>query len=110
MTRADDAGTPHVQFRAAMEGEHCLKAGCNVPFTTTNYHITTTPLQEWGYTIDGKRCPDSDMLHDRRMPDIEELLKLPLVKAAKLSYEEVGAVVLYTGPMVCHPTVHSSPS
>ena len=91
-----------------MEGEHCLKAGCNVPFTTTNYHITTTPLQEWGYTIDGKPCPD--MQHGRRMPVIKELRKLPLVEAATLSYEEVGAVVLYTGPMVCHPTVHSRPS
>ena len=104
----DGTKTPHLEFGKAMEAEHCSKTGCMVLFvTTTNYKITTTARLEWSYTVEGKPCPD--MQHGRRMPVIKELQELPLVKAAKLSYEEVVAVVLYTGPMVCHPTVQSLP-
>jgi hypothetical protein len=38
--------------------------------------------------------------YDRRIPDIKELLWLPIARKAKLLEVEVIAVVLYTGPMV----------
>jgi hypothetical protein len=38
--------------------------------------------------------------HGRRIPVVEQLLQLPATSKAKLSREEVIAVVLYSGPMV----------
>lgn len=38
--------------------------------------------------------------YDRRIPDIDELMRLPVTYKAGLRREEVIAVVLYTGPMV----------
>jgi hypothetical protein len=40
----------------------------------------------------------------RRIPDCRELLATERARRAGLKECEVVAVVLYTGPMVCHPT------
>ena len=42
-------------------------------------------------------CPD--MLHERRIVPVSELLETSLARRAKLTRAEVIAVVLYTGPM-----------
>jgi hypothetical protein len=76
--------------------------GHSVPFTTSNYKITTTPEQEWLYIVGddkGQRLSCPDMGHERRIVPIEELLQRPLAKKAKLTRAEMIAVVLYTGPM-----------
>ena len=83
-----------------MEAEHCSKQGCGEAFTTSNYHITTTPAAEWSYVVQRVPCPSSDMNHGRRIPDLDELAQLPLCVEAELSRPEIIAVVLYTGPMV----------
>ena len=95
-------GMPHLKFKDAMRQEHCKKAGCNTPFTTGNYKITTTPHQEWLYIAGDETgqqvaCPDLD--NDRRILPISELMKLQLAKDAKLTEVEMLAIVLYTGPM-----------
>ena len=85
-----------------MRSEHCSLGGHSVPFTTSNYKITTTPEQEWLYIVGddkGQRMPCPDMGHERRIVPIEELLQRPLAKKAKLTRAEMIAVVLYTGPM-----------
>jgi hypothetical protein len=33
------AGSPHLDFKDAMEAEHCKQAGCNEEFETINYRI-----------------------------------------------------------------------
>jgi hypothetical protein len=95
-------GTPHLKFKDAMRQEHCEKAGCNVPFTTGNYKITTSPKQEWLYVAGddmGNRVACPDMGHSRRIERISDLLQLPLAVDAKLTEVEMMAIVLYTGPM-----------
>ncbi len=85
-----------------MRAEHCSLGGCSFPFTTPNYNVTTTPEQEWRYIVgddDGLRWPCPDMLHERRIVPVTELLGTKLAQRAKLSREEMIAVVLYTGPM-----------
>lgn len=87
-----------------MRAEHCTKHGSALPFTTGNYRITTTPLNEWSYVVGDKQgvravCPD--MTSGRRLPSIDLLLQSPTATKAKLTRAEVIALVLYTGPMVC---------
>ena len=54
---------------------------------------------------DGLRLPCPDMLHERRIVPISQLLETNLAQLAKLTRAEMIAVVLYTGPMfvVCAP-------
>jgi hypothetical protein len=82
-----------------IESEHCHQADCNVTFRTTNYGITTTPALEWEITMkrDAERA---DMRHDRRLPDLDELLRSDVATRAGLTMSEVVVLVLYTGPMV----------
>ena len=71
-------------------------------FTTSNYtEIESYPKQEWDIIIKGAACPDYGMQFNRRIPVISELCELPLAKNADLKREEVIAIVMYTGPMVC---------
>jgi len=96
-------------------------AGCDYEFTTGNYRVTTRPRAEWKL-VEGRRGKtqedfegwlsgswlDGECMavglgsgaHGRRVPDLEELMGLPSRQQAGLREEEVGAVVLYTGPMV----------
>jgi hypothetical protein len=95
-------GMPHLKFKDTMRQEHCEKVGCNMPFTTGNYKITTTPRQEWLYIAGdetGQQVACTDMGHDRRIVRIGELMKLKLAKDAQLTEIEMLAIVLYTGPM-----------
>jgi hypothetical protein len=85
-----------------MEAEHCARAGCTVPFTTSNYGITSTPQQEWRYVVD-MQTDGADMRHGRRLLDVDSLAATPTAQAAKLTRVELIAVVLYTGPMVTGP-------
>ena len=93
---------------AAMEAEHASKFGCDRPFTTTNYGITTCPAREWAVvTVHGAATTAAvaDMRHGRRVPDVAALLQGATARAAGLAEYEVVSVVLYTGPMVrpLHP-------
>ena len=57
-------------------------------------------------------CSLSDALrvrHSRRIPDIKEMMKLPVACKAGLRREEVIAVVLYTGPMVWQTRIQTPP-
>ncbi len=95
-------GMPHLKFKDAMRQEHCERAGCNTRFTTGNYKITTTPRQEWLYIAGdetGQQVACPDMGHGRQIVRISELMKLKLAKDAKLTDDEMLAIVLYTGPM-----------
>jgi hypothetical protein len=95
-------GTAHPSFEATMRREHCQKAGCDVPFKSDNYQITTTPKNEWLYIAGnetGQLRACRDMGHGRRIVPVDELLLLPLARHAKLTRPEMLAIVLYTGPM-----------
>jgi hypothetical protein len=81
-----------------MESEHCVKAGSNVPFTTANYNITTTPEEEWCIIMKDRPC--KNMEHQRVIPKIAQCMGIKVVEDANLRTEEVISVILYTGPMV----------
>ena len=84
-----------------MESEHCHRDGFNYKFDTSNYtKITTHPEKEWEIVVGKRTCPTEDMKWSRRIPDIDELLELPLARRSNLTRHEVIAVVLYSGPMV----------
>jgi len=92
-------GAPSLEFLKAMRAEHCSKGGCDLEFTTTNYHVTTTPRKEWEILLGLRECPESDRGHGRTLQTIEELSTLSLAKKAGLQEIEIIAVCLYTGPM-----------
>ena len=100
-------GFPSLKFLASMELEHKSMGGADETFTTGNYQLQTTPKAEWGYVVDGVGCPH-EQLKDlqgnvvRKIPDIDTLLRSSLSVKANLTRHEVIALVLYTGPMVCH--------
>ncbi len=93
-----------------MEAEHCARAGCDLPFPAApgKTHSCTTPKVEWTLVMDrkgkGHELPAavaaSPLSRRKRIPDVDELMRLESSQAAKLTEEEVMAVVLYTGPMV----------
>ena len=85
---------------AAMEAEHCSKAGSAWEFTTSNYGITTKPQTEWRIVIGEMKCPDHQCGFGRRYQSVDSLLAIRPANDAKLIRVEVIAVVLYTGPMV----------
>ena len=109
-------GAPSLKFFSAMEAEHCKEFGNDLTFRTTNYGLETTPKTEWDIIARRKGKTDAQFEailkgefpqiglgsnhHGRRIPDILELMKLEVCVSAKLSEEEVTAIVLYTGPMV----------
>jgi hypothetical protein len=88
-----------MRFEEAMRKEHCSKDGYEYKFKTSNYQVETCPLHEWLIVVE-HRTDLADMRHDRIILDISKLMRLELVKKARLTRPEVIAVVLYTGPMV----------
>ena len=90
-----------------LEAEHCNRPDSKIPFRTSNYGIDTCPLDEWVITTK-RDASIADMRHDRRLPDIAQLLQDDAATRAKLIEAEVTAVVLYTGPMVRRPP-HGTP-
>ncbi len=69
-------------------------------FKTKNYGITTYPSKEWEIVQGRMECAQEDRGHGRRIPKVDELLRLKKAEEAKLKSVEVVALVLYTGPMV----------
>ena len=95
------AGDCPTNFLKAMETEHCDREGHGYKFQTSNYtRIITHPKKEWGIVVKKEPCPQEEMKCSRRIPDIDELLELPLARRSALTRHEVIAVVLYSGPMV----------
>jgi hypothetical protein len=92
-------GEPHLDFGNAMEAEHCRTKGSKICFTTRNYKVTTCAYNEWQIAVKNNTRLADMRCGKRRIPEIEELLELSVVKDANLWREEVIAVVLYTGPM-----------
>ena len=90
---------PDLNFFDSMKAEHCSRYGHNVPFTSANYGITTTPRHEWLLILEpGKTKPEKDsneMRFNRIIPNIYDLEKTELAVKAKLSLPEVIALVLY---------------
>jgi hypothetical protein len=86
-----------------MEEEHCVKAGCNEEFISSNYGVRTTPRKEYEIATGRRTCPPEDML-DRKgrkvriVRRIEELKRLKLAQKAGLTEDEIVAVVL---PVPC---------
>ena len=71
-----------------------------MPFTSSNYNITTTPRKEWTYVSEPQKCPPEQKGGGRNIKVVETLWQEEISKSAKLIKAEVVAVVLYTGPMV----------
>ena len=74
--------------------EHTTRGGNDFTFVTGNYKLQTKARDEWLYVVgdEGGRQvapPASDMGHGRVMQPIDELLRKPLAKAAKLTREEM---------------------
>ena len=88
MTKILNQGSPHPEFYKAMEAEHCLKGGSDMQFTTGNYHITTTPINEWRIVVE---CNASlgDMRHNRRIPDLQKACGFDLALKAQLRNFEI---------------------
>jgi hypothetical protein len=98
------AGAPNLDFKKAMCAEHTIRGGSTFTFTTGNYNITTQPLKEWSYVVgdeSGRRVECPDKTHGREIKPIDALMKKPLARKAKLTEEEMIAVVLYTGEFEC---------
>jgi hypothetical protein len=83
-----------------MEAEHCKRAGFDYVFTTSNYRISSTPKREWELATGQQQCSPDELRGERRLKSIDALLELETAKNAGLTWPEVIAVVLYTGPMV----------
>jgi ankyrin repeat protein len=109
-----------------MHEEHCLKGSFDFQFNTGNpYNIITQPHLEWKYVVSDEHnqrlpCPplhsEADVSGIPATRDIKcprALLQLDLAQQAGLSFEEVIAVILYSGPMFvvynCILRRHSQP-
>ena len=55
------AGAANLEFAKGVLLEHTEKAGCDTPFTTSNYGVTTTPRKEYEIVMGGRVCPEEDM-------------------------------------------------
>ena len=55
------AGAANLEFAKGVLLEHTEKAGCDTPFTTSNYGVTTTPRKEYEIVMGGRECPEEDM-------------------------------------------------
>ncbi len=82
--------------------EHCFKNGHSFEFETSNYKIKTTSKKEYQIVVGEVTADPADMLHGRRIPNLEELQALEMSICAGLQKIEIILLVLYTGPMVHH--------
>jgi hypothetical protein len=79
--------------------------GFNVMFITSNYGLVTTPLKEYEISTGQRACPETEML-DRKgvrvrvIRRIEELKRLKLCRKARLTDDEILAVVRVP-PLAC---------
>jgi ankyrin repeat protein len=86
-----------------MRMEHMTCGGSDFVFVSGNYKLQTKARDEWLYVVgdeNGRRLtpPALVMGHGRVIQSIDELLRKPLAQAAKLTREEMIAIVMYTGP------------
>ena len=93
------AGAPNTKFEEAIKNEHTTEAfGCDIPFTTGNYLVTTTPRKEFEIAMGQRDCPEEDML-DRKggkvrvKRSIHALTTLKICWRAGLKRYEILAVV-----------------
>ncbi len=89
------AGAPNPKFWEAMETEH---TGCEIPFTTSNYLVTTTPRKEFEIATGERECLAEDMLDRKKrkvriIRKIDELKTLEICRRAGLKNYEILAVV-----------------
>jgi hypothetical protein len=77
-----------------------LKQGHDFEFVTSNYKIKTTSKKEYEIVVGEATADPADMMHSRRIPNLEELQKMEMSKTAGLMRIEIIMLVLYTGPMV----------
>lgn len=108
-------GEPHVNLKDGVFKEHIEKSDAETPFTTQNYGITTCPRIEYKFIAEYsdpggdaitvpsiRRCISQDGAAQqdvRRVFPIEHFLELEVVKKVQLTWVEILAVVLYTGPL-----------
>eukprot|EP00298_Acanthocystis_sp_HF-20_P018268 c21929_g2_i1.p1 GENE.c21929_g2_i1~~c21929_g2_i1.p1 ORF type:complete len:546 (+),score=191.20 c21929_g2_i1:25-1638(+) len=117
-------GDPHPSLFEAVRKEHCEAPDSQEKFTTFNYHIETTPEDEWRFVFDSANSPDLLLTRGRkangeslgsrdkltpqelkakaleRMREISGLEVSPEeFEEINLSEEEIGCLRLYTGPM-----------
>ncbi len=72
--------------------------GFNVVFKTSNYGLTTTPQKEYEISTGKRPCPEKDMKDTkgrcvRVIRRIEELKRLKMCQKARLTDDEILAVV-----------------
>ena len=80
-----------------MEKEHRSKT----KFLAPNYKIETCPSDEWRIVITGDKSYEKKYEgHQRKIHKFKDLLKLQRSIDAKLTDNEIIAIILYTGPMV----------
>ena len=92
------SGPPHPNLSKGIHDEHCVMWGLDLNFTTSNYGLTTTPQNEYLISTGKRPCPEKDMKdrkgrHVRVIRRIEELRRLKLCRKARLTDDEILAVV-----------------
>lgn len=122
-------GEPNIDIKAGVRKEHAEMADSEVPFTTSNYGITTTPKMEYtvvvGFADEGgphtkvpgtRRCnskTEQMVVETRRCSirgeEIQEDVRtlrpihyyqeMEVVKKVGLIWVEIVSTILYTGPM-----------
>jgi hypothetical protein len=112
-------GAPNPKVGEGMRLEHCRRSNCRRRFTTSNYNLTTWPELEWEFVV----CPRDGVAYPHTPKDpagwppgcgwrghcgrdavaLDAFLALPAVARAAaragLSWEEIAALRLYTGPL-----------
>ncbi len=92
-------GVPDLEFEKAMKAEHCTKEGCDFEFETSKKRKKTSK-REWAIVVDGEPLKPGENSGGRKIPNIGDLVLLPMSVKADLLKIEIIALVLYTGPMV----------
>ena len=85
--------------------------GHDIPFTTSNYGLTTTPENEYKIVTGETDCPEEDKKDKlkrtvRVIKSIEDLKRLEIAQKAKLEEVEIFAVVRGTSyfDIFCTPS------
>ena len=90
-------GEPHADIAEGMRKEHMCSRDANIPFTTSNYNLTTTPSKEWKLVVNGGAGLEKGDV--RVLRPLAYYAQLESVKRAGLTPFEIIAIILYTGPM-----------
>jgi hypothetical protein len=82
-----------------MKAEHSTKEGSDFEFETSKKKKKTSK-REWAIVVDREPLKSGEDGGGRVIPNIDELMLLPMTVKANLLRIEIIALVLYTGPMV----------